>query len=356
MDVKRLLVICAVLCLLAIGASADVDFGAYARSVGMGGAGLALINEPTAATTMNPAALGLLNKKVNFIFPSFTVRSEGASVSDVIDNLNNVYNMSSDDAQKLARDFGSGDTSLNADMITGFTVGSIGVTIDGQADARIIPSEQFKQWAQNNVLPSDSNQFYADVKGQAVVSLPSVAFAAKVPSLKPEKGDLWVGTKLKLLRGYAHTERVELASDYISGDPNVRLQTRSIVDTEETGLGADLGLIYKPAGNGNMTYAFAVTNALKSSLGPIDLGTVVNAGVAGQPLRGLTWAADLVNITGAYDQHMQLRAGAEYRLGRILALRGGYSSRAWTFGFGVAGYDFAFSGKSPFTVGRTILF
>lgn len=340
----------------ATAASADVDFGTYARSLGMGGAGIALVDQPVITATLNPAAAGLLNR-THFVFPSLSMRSQGASVNYLQEHLKNTYDLDGDGAIQLARDLGKNDTRLDMDFVTGLTVGSIGITADAQAVASVTPSQAFKDYANGIAInQSDYGNVYADVRGQAVWSMPAIALATRVKSIKPESGNLYLGTRLKMLRGIARSERVFVDQANSLAQGRIVLDTITNTDSDEMGFGADIGALWSPAGKGNLTYAITADNFLAPTLGTIDLDTVINLGIAGQPTNKFVWAVDLANLTGAYNTGAKYRMGAEYKLGNSFAVRGGYASSSWTFGVGVLGVDFAFSNRVPFTIGRTMVF
>ncbi len=69
-----------------------------------------------------------------------------------------------------------------------------------------------------------------------------------------------------------------------------------------------------------------------------------------------TFAVDLVDVASAAGK-AELRFGAEQKIGRKIALRGGYSTAGgWTAGIGLFGFSIAYSDRQPLEVVQTLRF
>ena len=115
----------------------------------------------------------------------------------------------------------------------------------------------------------------------------------------------------------------------------------------------DLGIIYiVPNSDIQLTTALVMNNFIKPNLQEIGLQRMLSAGAAARLSNKVILAADLVNITKAYDQGMRLRLGAEVAPVRWLALRAGYGGGSFTYGLGLSGFNIALSNNMPAVVGR----
>jgi hypothetical protein len=343
----------AALGLVALSASADVNIGGEARFTAMGGAGLASTDSPAATATINPAAVGMLPKRLGFKFPNVSLRVDGASLDDISSWANDIYDLSGQQGIDLAREFGKHETMLDVSAATGFVGSPISATVDGEARVRIIPNAAFQQFAQTGTLPADPTQMSAVIWAEAAAAMPSVAFGFKVPHFAAGKGDLWIGTRIRSVRGKYVRRTISWSG---STDPNDLLATSNEPVQDESGIGADLGLIYRPAARPNLSFGLAVTNLLKPSLGNIAQETIWSVGMAVKPNRKTLVVADIVNLTDAYDEGKELRLGIEVKPIRALAFRAGYSGDGFTTGIGVFGIDVAFASDMPLSISRTVRF
>jgi len=213
--------------------------------------------------------------------------------------------------------------------------------------------------AVNDALISDG--YTTDVTGYAIASLPAVAFGMKLPN-NPQ----WnLGIRIKALQSKAVHELVvpELEQSDVTVDngeiTGINLGSAfgtlpsESVEIDDSGVGADLGLIYQsPNSKARLTMAFVFTNIWKPNLNRVNIERMVSAGAALRVSDKLLLAADLVNINRAYDENAQLRIGAELTPVKRLALRAGYGDGNLTFGVGLMGMNIAFSQDSPLIVGR----
>lgn len=345
--------IVAALGLLALSASADINAGGQARFLALGGAGLACTDSPALTSTVNPAALGMLPKRLSFIFPNVGFQTDGATLSSISDWADDIWDLSGTEGVDFARQFGKQATMLDVTAGTGLMGGPIGIGADGEARIRIIPNAAFQEFARTGNLPDDPSQMQATVWAEAAASLPSISLGFKVPGFATGKGDMWIGTRLRYVRGTYVRRTVSWSG---SMDPNDPLATSDEPVQNESGIGGDLGMIYRAPGPSRFSVGLVATDLFKPGLGNISQDTSWNVGIAVEPMAKMLFVADLVNLTNAYDEGVDLRCGLEFRPIRMLALRAGYSGDALTTGIGIFGMDFAFSSNTPLSISRTIRF
>lgn len=345
----------------------DANFGAYARSEAMGGAGLALIDSSTSASGLNPAAAAANGGGLKFVIPSVDYSCRGASLSDLADSSSEINSSNEDDAIKLAEDFGERQTILTVGATTGF-VGRFGITAEGEAQGLINPGSNFSAWvaaghptdaATLQSLgfisgPADLANFAnnlttnTSVIGRYVYAAPAVYYAT---AFNTSKGKLWAGTKVRFL--HSEVRSWNIAAGESGG--NVSLSAAEAEQLKDNGVGADIGFVFRPT-KSRMQYGMAISNFLEPKLSGISAPAMLSVGAAAQFKPGILAAIDLVNINQAYSEKTRLRMGAEWKIGRLLALRGGYSGTSFTWGFGAFGLDFAFSDKAPNIISRSLWF
>lgn len=353
MRIIKAIVLAALAGALALPASADLNIGGEARFTAMGGAGLASTVNPSATATMNPAALGLLPKRLQLQFPYMNFRSTGASIGSLNKWANDVWDLSGTDAIKFARDFGTNETDYDLNIGTGINGGPVSLLANGEARLRIIPNDSFKEFVRTGNLPADPSTMQATIWAEAGTAIPSVGLGFKVPKFATGMGNLWLGTRLRYVRGTYIRRTVSWSG---SMDPNNPLQVSNEPAEKKSGLGGDFGLIYGKPGRTEMNYGLVATNLLKPGLGKVHQDTIWSMGVAAKPNSKTLIVADIVNLTGAYDENTALRMGVEFKPISAIALRAGYSENGFTTGFGLFGLDVAFASKSPLSISRTIRF
>jgi hypothetical protein len=353
MRVLTAVIIIAAIGLITLSASADINIGGLARSTAMGGAGLASTDNPAVTALMNPAAFAMMHRGFSFQFPNASLRMEGASLGDITDWANNIWDLSGQEGIDLARELGKQDTMLDVGVTTGLALSTLSVTADAEARVRISPNAAFRTYAETGILPADPTTISATIQAESVAALPAIGFGFKVPKFASGKGDLWIGTRVRAIKGKYVRRTI---SGTVTADPDDVLVTSDEPVQDESGIGADLGIIYRSSGPAQMSYGLAVTNLIKPGLGSIEQDRIWSVGVAAKPHSKVMLVADLVNITKAYDEGMKLRAGIEFKPIRLLALRAGYSGEAFTTGFGLFGFDFAFASRTPLSISRTIRF
>lgn len=383
--------------------AADFNFGDTARVVGLGGAGLALGDEASTTSVLNPASPAVSGAKFRFMVPGFDFHARGTSVGKLIDAATTVNDLDTGGALDLANDFAKQPTTVTLSSMAGFT-GQFGLTIRGEANANIIPSVAAQEWANigqgfrtgvmnlSAAYPLAANAnlrstvtlakagnlaganaafaaYTADlsqnfVQGQLVTALPAVQLSAP---LSTETGQWFVGTNLEMLRVQSRSWQVvatgvgpsPVAVDSIG---NVIAATDFTAVEQPTlkknSIKMDVGAIYKPY-DSMFQYGIVVNNLVRPRVvGPelVQADTMVSVGVGAHPIQGMTLAADLVNLTGANNADMQLRMGGEWRLGRLFAVRAGYTGQGIAWGAELFGINLAFAPKTPRLLSHIIRF
>jgi len=329
---------------------ADLSFGSSAREMAMGGAGLALTDNPTASIARNPAALAY-RSGFNFRWPNLAFRERGAAgLGDIIDKISQTGgDISTEDALDLVRDFATNETTMQLNLQTGLTVANLDFASAGEGQIRVIPNELLREWASSPLpTPDPPDGAGATINAGAIYSLPSIAMARKVESLGGKNASFAVGARVNLLHSVAYNSTVEWQAGVGDVTPEETLK--------ETDWSADLGLIYelkKPIG---AKVALVASDIKKPSLAGLNTETVFDAGFAMRTPIGLVVAADARNLTKAYGENMILCAGAEWKLGP-LALRAGLSSKdsGLSIGVGLGSLlSLSFSPNSAFDAAATI--
>lgn len=379
MNLRRLAVLVCILALAACAAGAnDLYMGSQARMVALGGAGLAL-TDGSAASVINPAAGIASGAKFRFLFPSLELTSQGASVNDLQTRLNQLGSNSASDAEDLAVDFGTQNTSLNAGLSAGVS-GPLGITFEGEAQGLIHPGSEFKEWVlaghptaladittavlqgkitnanlDGNVPANSDLGAYADdltadtrVAGKLLYALPAVTYGMGFDALK---GKLFVGTKMKLLHSDVRTWQIQASA---VGD-DVVLDAVDNGSQEDNGFAADLGFVYQPS-HSLIQYGAVIDNLISPNLKGVPVQSMLSVGIASRPNPRFLFAVDLVNLNKAYNEKTSLRLGAEMMLTKRIAVRAGMCSGDFTYGFGYGGMDIAFTSEAPAMISRTLRF
>ncbi len=361
--------------LLSPPARADLSFGYEARYVGLGGAGLAIIDNPTQAALVNPAALSLRPLGFGIQWPNFGFRWRGGGFGDALSHLAS-GSISTDEANDLARDLGSEPTRIEASLGFGLAASVADLRFRSLASVLVRPRAEFARWATSgadisnflannyanqfaglttaaevqNAVNQISQQLGADVIGAAAIS-PSFGVGVRVPDHllgNGTLGDVRVGVRLKPTRIYYSHYVVRPTVDVnaiTSSDFNAngftaynKIQVRADAAPElgsdtslsETSWGVDFGLLWQPALIPYTTFALTVDNLIEPSftfpagadprvvpVGEKLLPRTVNLGAAISVPGGLLLAADLLDVTGANKANpngeAQFRVGAEFR-------------------------------------------
>lgn len=401
MDVKRILMLAFVVAIVPMWAwASDINFGATARVMAMGGAGIALGDDSATTAVLNPAAPACAGAKFRFIFPGLDFHTVGASFSDLLDSIDKLGG-DEDDALTLVNDFAKQRTGLTFNMVTGFA-GPTGVTIEAQANALITPSPEAAKWATAALLFRDSTGVNL-TNVQTIIDNPNfdaaianalagntaaanAAFDAYLddlnqtfvdanvvygPSLLLGKGfnttngKMWLGTNIKILSTEGKSWQVKgtrVGSLAASGGDvlaDLNFEAEELPsEGRKTTMKADVGLIYRP-NDSIWQYGVVVNNFIKPKVRGLTNtqdDPMISVGVAAALGRNFLFAADLVNITGANDDNAKLRLGGELRLGRLFALRAGYSGSKWTYGAELLGLNIAWSGRSAQLLSNVLKF
>lgn len=345
-------VLCAIV-LSTVPVFADLDFGQSARASAMGGAGLAVLDQPSATSSINPAALALVSRRTRFIFPSVGIRTQGTSVKKLVDNWDDITDSSLTSAISLAREFGSKPTFLSLEAHSGIEASAISVDAGVEALGGVFPNAAFATWVTNGTIPATPSDAKAQIAGSYLTLLPSFASGWKIPQVAG--GKFYVGSRMRLIHSIHYTQNLQLEVPAGSALANI-VADGALTRTEDNGFAMDLGMAYKLDGTHETTYGFACNNLVHNKLSGVAQERLLSVGVSTRPISRVLVAADVVNIWKAFDEPTRLRVGAELQVAKRLALRAGYSGDAFTYGIGAFGYNFAFSEKAPFTISQTLAF
>lgn len=378
--------VCMVATMASLTCASDFNFGSYARSAAMGGAGLALTDDPSTSSIVNPAAGAATGARFQFVFPSLDFHTRGASFSDLRSRVSQVSGGTDSDALALIEAFGKAPTTLAVGAVGGFA-GPIGVTAEGEAQGIITPGSAFSNWVTagmpktaaaltsntgitdptlvaaiaaaisgGNITNMDTlvNALTADTNVQAklIYAIPAVSWSTGFKARNG--GKLWVGARMRWLQSETHTWNIQQDAG-TTGQIDLQASEDLTRKTEDSGFGADLGLIYQPK-NSMAQWGVVVNNFRDAGLDGIETPRMLSIGMASQPRARLRYAVDLVNINGAYDENMKLRMGAEWIITNNLVLRAGNSGDSWTYGVGILGLNFAFSNNAPNMISRVLRF
>ncbi|MEP6756421.1 MAG: hypothetical protein ABJA67_13030 [Chthonomonadales bacterium] len=346
-------------------AHADVSFGSSARLLGMGGAGIAVVDRADHNTGLNPAALALNNRRSQIFFPNVGLHASGIPIKEAYKHL--IQNPGANDAVDLARDFGGQNSEFSAALGFGARVGHMDAMTTGIGLVRIIPNADLKNWSKtgNGDLTKLNGNEKADVYGAAIYSLPIIGAAERIsPKGSPIRVE--AGTRIKLSRSvYTH---------YLVSSSNIMNNTVATPASElgsgttitKDGIGVDFGLLAHPTSHQGFSVALLVNNLLDP--GFRIAGTDVNGNPAKFDLqpRSITvgsaleagkflFVADAVDITRAYG-NVQGRLGMELTT-RKVSYRLGYSSaRGFTAGIGWRFVQVAFGARAPLEIIKTLRF
>ncbi len=358
--------VCAVLCAAsAAAARADVIFLGNSRAIGMGGAGLAIIDGSGRNSLVNPASLALLDRKMHVSYPGIGFRASGIPLDKSFEHL--FGNPDKNDALDLARDFGKRGSEFGLSLNIGARFGHLDAQASGVAKVLVVPNASLQDWAQNanGNLSLLTGSERGDIFGAAIYALPTVGVAERV-SPKGSPVQIEAGARVKLMRAvYSH---------YVVSADNIRNNTAAASAPELNGgttltkdsVGVDFGLLVHPSQRQGLSGALVVTNLIAPAF-QFD-GTDANGGAFRYDLQprtvalGSAWqggkglvAFDVVDITRSYG-NVQARLGGEYR-SRNWAFRTGYhSARGFTAGIGFGRFDIAFGNRTPLEVTQTLRF
>ncbi len=366
-SVKLLLLVAGCLAIAGGAWAGEFSFGSDARTVGMGGACIALSDDPIVAVRVNPAAMAATKTGPRFILPSLGLRSKGATLGEVRSRISELSDMGSLDALDLMKTFSNSRTYLDVSAYTG-VAGSWGLTVEGEAQGIVNPSLVLSRWVgagepttpaglvAAGLIPDTSagsvSAFAASLnnsanaQGRFVYSLPAVTVGTKLDSAV---GRLWFGVKAKLLRG-------QFRQYVLQSTTNAAGVQVGVVQTDNassTGVSADVGLLYQPTELGAQ-FGLVAQNIINPRLSGIDTPIVWGVGTAIRPAEGWVIAADLVNVTKAYDENPDLRIGVEKRFTHDLAVRVGHSGSGFAGGIQFSWFNIAFSEETPLMMSKVL--
>ena len=345
---------------------ADISIGGSSRA-GMGGAGLAVVRNPAAQMAQNPAAVALV-RGVRLGGGNLQFAQEGASLNRLIDDLEIRQGSVADigTAAGLMRKYAREDTRLLITGDFGIIARGVGITVGGIVDARLLPNAPLQNWARTdgniNTIPANSR---GDIIAVGVVSLPDITTGVRLPA---QGGDLAVGVRLRNLKFY-YTHYFADQAQLQAGQNATRapeLQGRDYLERSATSI--DLGFLWLPTGDQRYTLALVVENFVEPNIrfqatdrnGQVfnfkPLKRTYNAGIAIELETGSLIAVDFIDV-GNNAGKGEIRLGYEQRLGRGIALSGGYASKTgWTAGLRLGGFNLAYAEKMPVIVSRTLNF
>ena len=345
----------------------NLTIGNDARSLAMGGAGIAT----GGANRANPASLAF-TKNTRIYFPTVGLRAEGA-LNEVtkLDNVSKFIGGSEQDkkdaATDMARKFATRDSLFGFNTGFGVRVGPLEVQANGVAQGKFAPNQKLRDWANSNPpagqnAPSGSG---ADLSAAALYTLPSVGFGLQLPARqlliggKPKALSIGVGARLKYVNSvYSHYVATTNGSGTFTSARSSELGGKDFL--EKKGLAADLGAMGNWEQDGALLSGGVVlTNIIKPSMNFLDVNgktfnPIVQTISAGASFHkgSLTFAGDIVNLTNSPS----IRVGGEQKLGPI-ALRAGFTTRGGvTYGLGIFGFDIALGKGQPLEVVQTLRF
>jgi len=283
------------------------------RALGMGGAYTAVAND-SGSLMYNPAGLARVDG-----FQMDLINLEAESSEGAVNLVKDLQDLNGNDvttATAVIRSHVGEHFRVRADTFPNVVMPGFGVGVLAQASADV----EFHSLVNPRV----------DLDARA----DTVGVVGAAHKFGPAK-DLALGATAKIARRQgAQTSftAVDLASDQFEPFNNL--------DQVETDFAFDLGAMYSPALPLSPTFGVAGLNLTDLDFGP--LGTVpyqINVGLALNPKfgpLGVTLAADWVDVTnqlpGDTDLRKRTNLGAELRLWKFLAVRGGLHQDYYTAG------------------------
>ena len=257
MRASVLLCLVAVAVLAVLPASADISIGSAARQAGMGGAGLAIMDNPSKTAYVNPAALAYCGSY--FKFPTLDWRYEGPSLDTIIDAVQDAEEATVETAIYYAQQLGRQTTELGLSSELGLKIGPVEVGARGYCRGILEPNQLLKDWVANPVTPAPADGAAASMQVAAMYSLPSVGYAQTLPIFDKKRGlnlgTLAVGGRWHLWHSASTYGDVSWAGG---------TATSNVLDEpiEDTDWSLDLGTLFSPALVPNLTVAAVFTLSL----------------------------------------------------------------------------------------------
>ncbi len=334
--------------------------GANARSVAMGGVGIAVRNNEDEIPA-NVALLAESGSRFNLEVPTFDMRVNGAE-QDNAQGLLGKYILDPTKAFTLALDLGKQETNITTSVSAGLQLPQSNISGWASIDTKIVPNAAYQTWANSGgILFPFLSGAQADVYALGIVSTP-VSIGMHLPG---NGGELSVGVRVKPTRAYY--------SHYIINDDAVENHQPTLAPEmggndylSQDSLAADVGFLYSPPRMRSLRVGMVANNIvqpapikfdspsangmLKQEVAPTTLGV----GIAMED-NHLTLAADLLDVTQQLGG-LQLRLGAELRSDRSIALRAGYTQDGISYGVGIGGFNIAFTENDRLAFGQTVKF
>jgi hypothetical protein len=339
---------------------ADITLGGNARTVGMGGAGLAT-DDSTESSVMNPAALAETGVRLGVQMPTVN-----AGLSSLTDAFNLLSNATIDPGQALHYALTEGEklTNLNSSVDAGVLLPQSDLRVNAALRTQISPNDSFKQWLTSGATGTPPADARADIYAGAITTLPSVGVGFHLPFTE-SVGRVAIGVRVKPTTTY-YSHYVVDANALTANTALPAPEMGGASYLKSTSVAADLGVLFTPRSLPNIRLGLVVNNALEPRAIKLAAprGNALTEQIAPRTIStGVAFvsdyvvlAADLVDLTRAQG-NSQVRLGAELRGNTGLALRGGYNTgTGFTAGVGFGTLGIAFSQNTPVMLTQSITF
>lgn len=300
------------------------DFYNGVRSLGMGGAYTAIVNDETALLT-NPAGLSRLRDKiVTVVDPELSGSTTNTEMMPA-SHLTKAAVQSPYDLLQLLKEHPGKHWFAKAQFFPSFAAPNVGFGLHAK-------------WKYDAEVNSESTNYRLDYTQDYAAVL---GFSLK-----------FFGGIVKIGGSARYVNRTEIHKDF---DPNVATIDMNQTASEGTGLAVNAGLILTAPVQwlptiavtardvGNTSYALTSGMFLQTQTRPADSPQVIDAGFSLNPILSNTTrmviTADYHDVTNAYqdeDAMKRIHAGVEFNFDDVFFLRGGYHQRYWTAGFELA--------------------
>lgn len=309
-------------------ASSEVhDFYNGVRSLGMGGAYTAVVNDETALLT-NPAGLSRLRDKIITLFDPEL--SGSTNITDVT-NIQKTSVQKPEDLLKLLKEHPGKHWYAKAQVFPSFVAPNVGFGLHAK-------------WKYDAQVESGGANYRYDYTNDFAAVL---GFSFK-----------FFGGILKVGGSARYINRTELHKDF---DPNITSISMNEHASEGAGIGANAGILLtapvqllptlginvRDVGQTSYTLTSGMFHRTQSR--PADSPQVIDVGLALNPILSnttrLMMTVDYHDVMNAYreeDAAKRLHAGLEFNLDDALFIRAGYNQRYWTAGIELASARFQF--------------
>ncbi len=301
------------------------DFYNGVRSLGMGGAYTAVVNDETALLT-NPAGLSRLRDKIlTVVDPEL---SGNTNITEFLpaNRLLDAGIQSPSDLLKMLKEHPGKHWFAKAQFFPSFAAPNVGFGLHAK-------------WKYDAEVNSESTNFRLDYTQDYAAVL---GFSLK-----------FFGGILKVGGSARYVNRTEIHKDFDPNDPVIDMNQNA---SEGTGLGVNTGIVLTAPVQWLPTLAVAVKDVgttsytltsgmfLHTQTRPADSPQSIDVGIALNPLLSNTTrmliTADYHDVLDAYqddDLAKRIHAGLEINFDDVFFFRAGYHQRYWTAGFELAG-------------------